>query len=187
MADAAAKQAKLEMAFEEHFEAISRYCHRRLPPADANDATAQVFTVAWRRIEDMPEEGQTLPWLYGVARRQVSSTRRSTRRIVNLRAKLSGQAHYHEPGPEAVIIRNAQQAKLVEALATLRPQDQEVLRLRAYEHLAVAEVAQVLGCSVEAAKKRSARAMKRLQRAAGLTGIHEFGAGGSTVQQGGEG
>lgn len=187
MADAAAKQAKLNMAFEDHFEAISRYCHRRLPAADANDATAQVFAVAWRRIDDMPEGGQTLPWLYGVARRQVSSTRRSSRRLANLRAKLSSQAHHHEPGPEAVIIRNDEQANLVEALATLRPQDQEILRLRAYEHLSIAEVAQVLGCSVEAAKKRSARAMKRFQRAAGMPEAHEFGAGSRAVQQGGEG
>lgn len=156
------------MAFEEHFEAISRYCHRRLAPADANDATAQVFAVAWRRVDDMPDEPDTLPWLYGVARNHVRSIRRSTQRLSNLRAKLNGQARHPEPGPESVIVRNVEQEQLLGALGKLRPDDQEVLRLRAYEQLSMAEIAEVLGCSLEAAKKRSARALQRLRRAAGV-------------------
>ena len=168
MASDTARRIRLRRAFEAHYEAISRYCHRRLPPADANDATAQVFAIAWRRIDDMPSGEGTLPWLYTVARHQVSSTRRSTRRLRNLRAKLVGQAHHPEPGPEAVIVRHAEQREVLDALARLRPQDQEILRLRAYEHLTMAEIAVVLGCSVEAAKKRSARAMQRLRDEAGV-------------------
>ena len=146
MTDATANRARLRSVFDEHFEAVSRYCHRRLPAADANDATAQVFAVAWRKIESVPTGSQTLPWLYGVARNEVRTLRRSMRRIGGLRTKLNGQARYPEPGPETVVIRNFEQARLLEALAKLRPDDQEVLRLRAYEDLSLPEIAIVLGC-----------------------------------------
>jgi RNA polymerase sigma-70 factor (ECF subfamily) len=186
VSDATTNRARLRNVFDEHFEAVSRYCHRRLSAADANDATAQVFTVAWRKIESVPTGSETLPWLYGVARNEVRSVRRSMRRLAGLRTKLSGQASYPEPGPETVVVRNSEQAALLEAMARLRPDDQEVLRLRAYEDLSLPEIAIVLGCSVEAAKKRSSRAMKRLRTAAGLPEPQVAGSGSRVIQEGGD-
>jgi RNA polymerase sigma-70 factor (ECF subfamily) len=159
---------KLRQAFDAHYAAISRYCHRRLPVEEANDAAAQVFAVAWKKIDQMPDGEQALPWLYGVARYEVSSLRRSARRRRNLQEKLEGQARPMAMGPEPVVVRNSEEAELLKALSSLRPGDQEVLRLRAYEELSLPEVAQALGCSLEAAKKRSARAVRRLRRAAGV-------------------
>ena len=186
MASEAAKQTKLRLAFNAHYEAISRYCHRRLPAADANDATAQVFAVAWRRIDDMPSDEGTLPWLYTVARHQVSSTRRSARRLSNLRIKLYLQADRLEPGPEALVVRNAEQEQLLEAMAKLRAQDREILLLRAYEHLTIAEIATVLDCSVEAAKKRAARALTRLRRASGISDSQGAVASSRALSEGGD-
>lgn len=183
----ATNRAKLRSAFLAHYEAISRYCHRRLPPADANDAAAQVFAVAWRKIEDMPPGPGTLPWLYTVARHQVNTMRRSSRRLGNLRAKLNGQARHPEPGPEAVIVRNAEQRELLDAMKKLTPQDQEILRLRAYERLTNPEIAEVLGCSVDAAKKRSVRAIKRLRRVSGLPERPSPASRSVAIQEGGDG
>ena len=168
MASEEANRAKLRRAFDAHYKAVSRYCHRRLPADDANDAVAQVFAIAWRKVDEMPTGESTLPWLYGVARYEVSSVRRSTQRRRNLREKLDGQAYHPEAGPEALVVRNLEQRDMIRALHSLRPSDQEVLRLRAYEELSIPEIAVVLGCSVEAAKKRAARAMRRLRRAAGV-------------------
>ena len=156
------------MAFNAHYEAVSRYCHRRLASQDANDATAEVFAVVWRKIDSLPPDDDVLPWLYAVARNEVSTARRSVRRFSALRTKVEGQAKYHEPGPEVHIVRNAEQERLLQALSTLRPDDQEILRLRAYEDLTHPQIAIVLGCSPEAARKRTSRAIKRLQRAAGI-------------------
>jgi RNA polymerase sigma-70 factor (ECF subfamily) len=180
-----ANRAKLRRAFDAHYEAVSRYCHRRLPAGDANDAAAQVFAVAWRKADDMPDGEATLPWLYGVARYEVSSAWRSQRRRRNLQEKLDGQARHPEPGPEVVVMRRAEQSELMAALGTLRAADQEVLRLRAFEGLTMHEVAVVLGCSVEAAKKRSARAMRRLRRAAGIVSPVEASAEAAAVEEGG--
>lgn len=186
MADGVSDRALFRQMFEENYEAISRYCHRRLPQADANDAAAQVFAVAWRRADSMPRGDQTLPWLYGVARNEVRTSRRSTRRLTALRIKLGGQAKYPAPGPETVVVRNAEQEQLLEALATLRPDDQEILRLRAYERLTFPEVAVALGCSVEAAKKRSSRAMNRLRQATGWSEPQGAAQASRAIQEGGD-
>jgi RNA polymerase sigma-70 factor (ECF subfamily) len=41
---------------------------------DANDASAEVFTIAWRRVADAPGPDSHLPWLYGIPRSVVSET-----------------------------------------------------------------------------------------------------------------
>lgn len=167
MPDAVANEAKFRRAFDEHFDAITRYCFRRLPANQANDAAANVFAVAWKKIDQLPDDDHTLLWLYGVARNEVSTFRRSLRRAATLREKLARQPNYPEPGPETVVVRNAEQSQILEALRSLNHSDQEILRLRAYEGLSLNEISIALDCSPEAAKKRSARAMKRLQKAAG--------------------
>ncbi|NNL98569.1 MAG: sigma-70 family RNA polymerase sigma factor, partial [Acidimicrobiia bacterium] len=43
------------------------YCLRRTSHAEAHDATAEVFAVAWRRVAELPGGSEVLPWLYGVA------------------------------------------------------------------------------------------------------------------------
>jgi RNA polymerase sigma factor (sigma-70 family) len=167
-----ATREKLRAVFDAHYEAVSRYCHRRLPAVDANDAAARVFAVAWRKIEEMPTGDAALPWLYGVARYEVGSIRRSARRRRNLQEKLGGQARHANPGPENLVVGGSKDSELMQALLSLRPQDQEVVRLRALEGLSTTELAVAMSCSVEAAKKRSARAMKRLRRAAGVDAPH---------------
>ena len=160
--------ARFRRIFDEHFDAITRYCLRRLPVADANDAAAEVFLVAWRRIDRVPAGDGALPWLYGVARNVVRNLDRSSRRSGRLVVKLRSLAPRSDPGPEPQVIRRQEDAELVAALNSLKAGDQEVLRLRAYEGLTNPEIAAVLGCSPEAAKKRVARALGRLQKAAAL-------------------
>lgn len=167
MPEVAANEAKFRRVFDQHFAAITRYCFRRLPASQANDAAASVFTIAWKKIDQMPEDDHALLWLYGIARNEVSTFRRSLRRAATLRSKLAWQPRYPEPGPETVVVRNAEQAGILEALRTLNHSDQEILRLRAYEGLSLNEISIALGCTPEAAKKRSARAMKRLHKTAG--------------------
>ena len=178
---------RFDRIFGEYYEPVSRYCHRRLAPHDANDATAEVFVVAWKKIEAMPRGDHPLPWLYGVARNEVRRVRRSLQRRGALQAKVTGQAVHPDPGPEIVVVRKAEQERLVAALARLKPEDQEVLRLRTYEHLTLSEISIVLGCSVPAAKQRSARAIKRLRRAANLPGKQEAMPKSRAIQEGGDG
>ena len=159
-------RAKFDRLFGDHYDAISRYCHRRLSTDDANEATAEVFVVLWRKIDDAPPESEALPWLYAVARNEVSRFWRTNRRRGALVDKMQQQPQITDTSIESVVIQHTDHAEILRALASLRPADQEVLRLRAYEHLTLPEVAVVLGCSVEAAKKRASRAMRRLRKQA---------------------
>jgi len=54
-------EAKFRRIFDAHVSVVHRYCLRRLSVADANDAVSEVFLVAWRRIEEIPEGEETLP------------------------------------------------------------------------------------------------------------------------------
>ena len=106
---------------------------------------------------------------------------------MNLRDKLGGQAQHPDPGPELVIVRNDEQRHVLAALKRLSGDDQEVLRLRTYEHLTIPEVAAVLGISVDAAKKRSTRAIDRLRRAAGLRRPEGVATETRAIEEGGDG
>ena len=187
MFESSTDEERFRNAFDDYFDAITRYCFRRLPPSTASDAAASVFVVVWRKIDEMPEGDETLPWLYGVARNEVRTFRRSLRRSTALRVKLSAQPDYPLAGPEAVVIRSDEQAQLIRALNTLGSADQEILRLRAYENLKVNQIATVLGCTPEAAKKRCSRATKRLRDAVDRSGRRKAPTRSRAIPEGGDG
>ncbi len=71
-----------------------------------------------------------------------------------------------DPGssPSSRAARHERADHLHQALARLRPDDQEVIRLRDFEALAWEEVARRMGREVEAVKKLGARAIARLAK-----------------------
>ena len=76
--------------FDRHHHAVMAYFMRRIPDeADALDATEDVFLVAWRKLEQVPEDDAALPWLYGVARRVLANHLRGRARFARLRRKLA--------------------------------------------------------------------------------------------------
>jgi len=149
-------EARFHALFARHYPAVFGYALRRVGRDEAGDATAEVFTVAWRRIERVPAEPETLPWLYGVARRVLANQERAARRRLRLeaRAAASPGAADEAPGTARVDVEAA--------LLRLGPADREVLRLAAWEELQPAEIAAVLGCSANAAAVRLHRARQRL-------------------------
>ena len=158
-------EARFHRAFESHYDLILRYCLRRLAPAEANDAAAETFAVTWRRIDDLPQAEEQILWMYGVARNVVRNMQRGARRTTRLRAKLDGLAVPHSPDVASVVVANEEDRELVLALRTLSDDDQEILRLRAYEELSSMQIATILGCSEPAARKRVSRALARLRKA----------------------
>jgi len=153
--------AEFRRMYDEHFAAVRSYCLRRLPVADANDAVSEVFLVAWQKRSSL--SGDPLPWLYGVAGNVVRNLRRSSRRSRRLAARAQAEPVYPEPGADVVVVRNAADEALLDALRRLSERDQEILRLRAWEGLTGPQIADILGCSVAAAEKRSIRAVRRLE------------------------
>lgn len=143
--------------FARHYGPVFAYCARRLGRDAAADATAEVFTVAWRRIRGVPAEPETLPWLYGVARNVVRNERRSLDR----RARLAVKATAYAEDPA----RSSEVDGIDQVLASLRPDDREILMLAAWEGLGPSELGAALGCPSRTAAVRLHRARTRLAEA----------------------
>jgi RNA polymerase sigma-70 factor (ECF subfamily) len=149
------RRARFRALFDESYQPLLAYARRRCTPADADDLVAEVLTVAWRRLDDVPHDA-ALPWLFGVAHRTLANQRRSTRRRLALVERLEREPSPAAPDGDPV---------LLDALARLSADDQEVLRLAAWEQLRASEIAVVLGCSANAAALRLSRARERLRNA----------------------
>lgn len=144
-------------------DGVRRYLARRTDPATAEDALAETMLVCWRRLDDLPDE--PLPWAYGVARYCLANAQRGDRR----RARLAARVAVIDP-PRPVSQPEHPDPRLAEAMARLRVQDAELLRLWAWEDLSQTEIALVLGISVNAASIRLHRARNRLREALGKPG-----------------
>ena len=150
--------------YDDNFPAIRNYCIRRLPLYEVNDAVADVFMIAWRRIEEIPHGDEARLWLFGVARNVVRNFDRSERRWLRLNGRLRGLARTPHPGPETIVIRRSEDDRVVEALGRLSEADQEVLRLSAWEELTNSEIAALLGLDPHAVTMRLSRARNRLAK-----------------------
>ncbi len=153
---------RFEALFEQHNRALLAYAARRSPTmADAEDAVAEVFLVAWRRLVDVPHGAGALPWLYAVARRTLGNQRRGFLRRGRLYQKLEQTTErpaVPAPGPPV-------EEPALDTLARLSADDRELLRLVAWEELSHAEIAAILGISVNAVGIRLHRARARFEQA----------------------
>jgi DNA-directed RNA polymerase specialized sigma24 family protein len=91
---------RFEALYRAHSLDVLGYCARRTSHEEAKDAASDVFMVALRRIDDMPEGDRVLPWLYTVAKNVISNRNRSTRRRLRLASKVADAADLTVPGPE---------------------------------------------------------------------------------------
>ena len=161
-----AAEATFVRLYDEHYDEVHAFCARRVGRSDADDAAAEVFSVAWRRIDEV-DATSARAWLFGVARKVVLNQWRSTSRRSRLldKARVIGGASPEQP--DTVVVRRAEDDVVLAALATLRPRDQEILRLAAWEELSGPEIAVALEISVSAVQQRLHRARKRLARRLG--------------------
>lgn len=150
--------------YRRHFTSVRAYCLRRLPVADANDAVADVFLIAWDKRDPTRLPDTARPWLYGIARNVVRHAYRGNTRRSRLSAKLNGIAPSVQPDPGQIVVRRSEEEAMIHSLARLADADQEILRLRAWEELTGPQIAEVLGISVAAAEKRITRAVDRLRK-----------------------
>ena len=153
--DSAAASERFEKLFKGHYERVLSYARRRTNSSVADDAVAETFLIAWRRLESIPRN--ELPWLLGVTRRVLANQRR--RDATQDRVELQFAAE-----PVASEARDSTlDPELNLAFAQLGERDQELLRLIAWEGLTPAEAARVLGWSAVRTRVRLHRARARLQ------------------------
>jgi len=156
---------RFERLFRESYPLVRAYALRRAAPDAAQDVVAETFLVAWRRLEDVPED--SLPWLYGTARRVLANQRRSAARGVALEQRLSGATSVDASTDVGDSVVDAEVVRL--ALGRLSDRSREALMLATWEGLDGARAARVAGCSKTAFTVRLHRA--RTQLATELTSL----------------
>jgi RNA polymerase sigma-70 factor (ECF subfamily) len=155
-------QTRFERLFEQFETPVRNYCARRIHESLVDDAVNDTFAVVWRKIDQAPVGDAALPWIYGVAYREVQHAWRANGRTARLQSRLEGvldrPAHSLEDG----LVESDDRRRVLEAAGRLAGADQEILRLTLWEELSAADVATALGVTVEAARQRASRARSRL-------------------------
>lgn len=149
-------EAWFEALFRAHSTAIYRYFVRRAPRDDAEDLTAEVLAVAWRRRADVPDEPVDLPWLYRTAGFVLANHRRKGRPVP------VGDApdEVDDADPASLTVADDEVRAV---LAALTPRDRRILLLNAWEGLTGQALADVLGVSRGGADAALSRARARLR------------------------
>jgi RNA polymerase sigma-70 factor, ECF subfamily len=164
------RRKRFDALFESYSADIVAYFSWRTSSAsDAQDAVADVFLTAWRRLDDVPEGDAARAWLYATARRVIANHRRSARRRLALHERLEFEAASARREPAS---SNREEALVHEALRRLRPEDREVLLLAEWEDLSLTEIAAVLGCRAVTARGRLHRARRRFRAIFEQVGEH---------------
>ena len=157
-----------DQRFREIYQANQRrvlaYFLRRTDATSARDGAAETFLIAWRRIDEVPMGDRTMPWLYGVARRVLANQRRSRNRQTSLSRKLTDSGPTQEPSPEVIVLRRAEDREMLDAVARLRSEDQEILQLAVWDEVPHSQIAEMIGTSAHAISQRLYRITKQLAR-----------------------
>jgi RNA polymerase sigma-70 factor (ECF subfamily) len=151
------RRTLFEALYAEHAPAVARYARRRADEQMTADVVSEVFVVAWRRFDDVPEDA--LPWLLGCARRVLWHQHRAEQRRGRLLDRLKSSA------PPVVVSVELPNTVLARGLVTLSERDREALLLTAWEGLTTDQAARVLGCSPQTFRVRAHRARQRLAEA----------------------
>ena len=152
-----ARHEAFEALFTEHATAVHRYVRRRAPESDTEDIVADVFVIAWRKIDEIPDDFQ-LPWLFRTAWNVLANRHR---KFVELPFDDLPDGPHDGDIAETVL----EDLTLQRAWVTLSARDREVLRLVAWEGLDGRGLAEALGIGVSGAGVALSRARDRFEAA----------------------
>jgi RNA polymerase sigma-70 factor, ECF subfamily len=136
--------------------ALSMLGNRR----DAEDATQEALTRAWRKLHQLRQGMPVRPWFFAIVANQCRNMRRTPWFRLTSVVDVVRRQPVPEPGVEHL--------DLERGLEQLPPADRGALFMHFYLDLSIEEVAATLGVSPAAAKSRIYRACHRLRPAVAL-------------------
>ncbi len=157
-----ADQARFEVFYRANVRPLLGYVLTKASRDNAHDVVASTFLVAWRRLDEVPEDA--LPWLIGVARRVLAEQWRAESRRKALRDRLADDAITRSASVDDVADSMVLRSSIRGALMRLRPEDREVVTLVAWQGFTTEQLANTLGCSKALASVRLHRARRRLAK-----------------------
>src|ERR1035437_9960421 len=145
--------------WDRNFGSVSSYVRRRVYPHEdrANDLVAEVFIVAWRRFDSVPQPPEDLAWLYGVARKVVASHFRSVQSRLRLVERIADDLRGGTDTSTSI------DPRVERALEQLSEVDRELFRLICWEGLSQKEAGLVVGLTPKAVERRLQRARLKVR------------------------
>ena len=146
-----------------HQEAVFRLaCLLLGDPDDAEDIAQETFVRAWKHLQRFDATRPLRPWLLSIAANLARNRHRSAGRYV---AALM-RAFRNEPAPTNIEESSSERieaGELWKAVKTLSISDQQIVYLRYFLDLSVAETAEALQIAEGTVKSRLSRALERLR------------------------
>ncbi len=166
--DAAYCSEVVSQLIQEHGDAIARFCQNWLSEGLAEEITQEVFVAAWQNLPKYRPQASLRTWLFGIARNKCQQMYRNrARRQETARtfvAEIHARAHADRPiSPDDLATQVSQEAALADCMSRLRDDERIVLTLRYWKEMSVEDIADVMGKSVAATRKRLLRAQYRLK------------------------
>lgn len=155
--------AAFESLVRRHQDRVYRVCLRVLgTPADAEDATQDVFVQAWRALSRYRGDAAFSTWLHRIAINRCLKVVRAHRLATSaIDDQIPSAAAQPDRAVEAMVAASA----LQEAIAGLTPDQRAVLVLRHVEGWSYQEISEVLEVTEAAVRSRLNRARTALVRA----------------------
>jgi RNA polymerase sigma-70 factor (ECF subfamily) len=156
---------------DRHYDAVYRFCARRVGPELAQDAAQETFLSAQKRLKSFGGNAALSTWLFGIAHNHCRNLARRRNKVIAADVPFRERDADRSPGaddPErAIVDREALRA----ALADLSQDHRDVVILHEVEGMTYQEAAQVLGVPEGTVKSRLHHAFLHLRRA--LSGAAE--------------
>lgn len=156
------------MLYDRYVETVYRYLYYRVGnTATAEDLVSETFLRALRRIETFNWQGRDIAaWLVTIARNLLADERKSSRYRLevptdDLTSASQGQV---ADGPEELVLMSMSNDALLEAVRSLRPDQQECVALRFLQGMTLSETALIMGRKEGAIKALQYRAVRTLAR-----------------------
>lgn len=142
---------------ERHGPAVLRFCVARAGPDRGEECFQETLLAALGAYEGLRDPGAVAGWLFQIAHRKIVDAARTAERapVAAGEAIEEHLAPWHDPEPG----RSAVWARV----AALPPKQREAVALRYVADLTHADVALVMGTSVEAARRNAFEGLRRLR------------------------
>ena len=146
-----------------HQEAVFRFVYLLLgDPDDAEDVAQETFLRAWDHLERFDTTRPLRPWLLSIAKNLASNWRRSAGRYLSALTR----AFHDEPASASIEEKSTQHmqaSELWDAVQSLKASEQQIVYLRYFLDIPVAEAAEVLQIAEGTVKSRLSRALEKLR------------------------
>jgi len=147
-----------ELIYQKYYDKVFAIARGVLIDADeAADAVQEIFTLVYRHLKRFDRRSKFSTWLFRIAvNRSIQEARKH--RFKHRTVELTEAA-----AKEAPVAHEEMDPLIQAALSKLAPQDRALLTLFYWEELSLNEIADSIGCNVNAAKTRLYRARERFR------------------------